>query len=152
MCARYGACDRARYGACQLRRQLRDASGRCVEMQSHRLWEVELATAAQERCERVRRCDQVEPRCAEQRARGRAACHAGGADRPSGGPEAARQLVPDEARNQRLSEAIRGHQRPSEVIRGHQRSSEVIMCSRPPGAHTGRGHQRLSEVIRVNQS
>ena len=27
---------------------------------------------------------------------------------------------PDEGRNQRSSEVIRGHQRPSEVIRGHQ--------------------------------
>ena len=119
-------------------------------MQSHRLWEVELATAAQERCERVRRCDQVEPRCAEQRARGRAAGDAGGADRPPGGPEAARQLVPNEARTQRHSEAIRGHPRPSEVIRCHQRSSEVIMCSRPPGAHTGA--QTQSDALRRNQT
>ena len=49
-------------------------------------------------------------------------------------------IVPDEGRNQRSSEVIRGHQRPSKVIRGHQRPSEVI-----------RGHQRPSEVIRGNQ-
>ena len=45
-------------------------------------------------------------------------------------------IVPDEGRNQRSSEVIRGHQRPSKVIRGHQRPSEVI-----------RGNQRSSEVI-----
>jgi hypothetical protein len=39
-------------------------------------------------------------------------------------------------RNQRPSEAIRGHRRSSEVIRGHRRSSEVI-----------RGHRRRSEAI-----
>ena len=49
-------------------------------------------------------------------------------------------IVPDEGRNQRSSEVIRGHQRPSKVIRGHQRPSEVI-----------RGNQRPSEVIRGNQ-
>ena len=49
-------------------------------------------------------------------------------------------IVPDEGRNQRSSEVIRGHQRPSVAIRGHQRLSEVI-----------RGHQRPSEAIRGNQ-
>jgi hypothetical protein len=50
-------------------------------------------------------------------------------------------IVPDEGRNQKPSEVIRGHQRPSEVIRGHQRPSEAI-----------RGHQRPSAAIRGDHS
>ena len=45
-------------------------------------------------------------------------------------------IVPDEGRNQRSSEVIRGHQWPSEAIRGYQRPSKVII-----------GNQRSSEVI-----
>jgi len=57
---------------------------------------------------------------------------------------------PDEGRNHRSSEVIRGHQRSSEVIRGQSRSSEVISGHQRSSAVI-RGHPRSSEVIRGNQ-
>jgi hypothetical protein len=119
-------------------------------MQSHRLWEVELATAAQERCERVRRCDQVEPRCAEQRARGRAAGDAGGADGAPGGPKAARQLVPNGARTQRPSEVIRGHHVLNATRCTHWRS-DSISRTQPHSAALSR-NQTQSAALRRTQT
>ena len=45
---------------------------------------------------------------------------------------------PDEGRNQRPSEAIRGHQRSSEAIRGHQRacSRSARSCVRRFASHS----------------
>ena len=59
-------------------------------------------------------------------------------------------IVPDEGRNQKPSEVIRGHQRPSVAIRGHQRLSEVIRGHQRP-SEAIKGHQRPSEAIKGHQ-
>ena len=72
------------------------------------------------------------------------ACHKSRVRRPR--RDGSKSSGPDEGRNHRSSEVVRGHQRPSEVIRGHQRSVEVIR-GHPRSSKVIRGHPRSSEVI-----
>jgi len=76
------------------------------------------------------------------------ACRKSRVRRPRG--DGSKSSGPDEGRNHRSSEVIRGHQRSSEVIRGQSRSSEVISGHQRSSAVI-RGHPRSSEVIRGHQ-